>query len=135
MVGRFLFKDRDGRTPLSEDFKKDLIPKDVNTGGDLDICEEENIIEGLIWLEDYTEEYSDWMFWEKLHKKLFGKVWTWAGQFRQHELQNDEFNHPGQIKQNIKQLEGDFGFSHLACRMFRRSLPAGRLRSDSSHRH
>lgn len=110
MVDRFLFKDRDGRTPLSDDFKKDLIPTDVNTGGDLDVYEEENIVEGLIWLDDCEGDHKDWMFWEQLHKKLFGNVWRWAGQFRKHELQNDDFNHPGQIKQNIKKLEGDLGY-------------------------
>lgn len=56
MVNRFLFKDRDGRTPLSDDFKKDLIPTDVKTGGDLDVHEEENIVEGLVWLEDCNGE-------------------------------------------------------------------------------
>ena len=110
MVDRFLFKNRDGRTELPEEFKKDLIPKDVEAGGDLDVYEETNIVDGLVWLEDYTGEYKDWMFWEQLHKKLFGKVLKWAGKFRFHELQNDEFSHPGQIKQNIKQLEGDLKF-------------------------
>jgi len=110
LVARFLFKDRDGRTPLPEEFKKDLIPKDVKTSAELDAYEEENIVDGLVWLEDYKGQFVDWMFWEKLHKKLFGKVWKWAGKFRQHELQNDEFNHPGAIKQNVKQLEGDLKY-------------------------
>jgi fido (protein-threonine AMPylation protein) len=64
-------------------------------------------LDGLIWLEDQKEDPKDWLFWEKLHKKLFGKVWRWAGRFRQIELHNDEFNHPGYISQNIKRLEGD----------------------------
>ncbi len=72
--------------------------------------EESNNVDGLVWLEDYKGAYIDWMFWEKLHEKLFGKVWKWAGKFRQHELQNDEFNHPGSIKQNIKKLEGDLKY-------------------------
>lgn len=110
MVNRFLFKDRDGRTPLPEEFKKDLIPKDVETGGDLDVYEEQSIVDGLVWLEDYGDEYLDWMFWEKLHKRLFGKVWRWAGQFRQHELGHDDFIHPGHIRENIKRLEGDLSY-------------------------
>lgn len=110
MVGRFLFKDRDGRTPLPEEWKKDLIPKHIKTVGELDEAEEENIAEGLVWLEDYTGEYMDWMFWFKLHKKMFENVWRWAGQFRDRELANEVFNHPGQVRQNIKRLEGDLKF-------------------------
>lgn len=110
MVGRFLFKDRDGRTELPKDFKKDLIPTDVVSSEDLDVYEEENILEGLTWLDDYVGDYKDWMFWEKLNNRLFRKVWKWAGKFRQRELNDPDFNHPGQIKQNIKQLEGDLKY-------------------------
>lgn len=109
-MNQFLFKDRDGRTELPEDFKKDLIPQDVKTSDDLDAYEEENITEGLIWLEDCKGDHKDWMFWEELHRRLFRKVWKWAGEFRKRELLNPDFNHPGQIKNNIKQLEGDLKY-------------------------
>ncbi len=112
MVNHFLFKDRDGRTPLPEEFKKDLMPNyaHIQLGQELDEAEEENIIDGLVWLEDQKNDPKDWMFWEQLHKKLFGKVWKWAGRFRTHELMNDDFNHPGYIKENIKKLEGDLKY-------------------------
>jgi Fic-DOC domain mobile mystery protein B len=109
-VSKFFFKDRDGRTPLPENFKKDLIPKHVKFGGELDEYEEANISDGLVWLSDCSRDCCDWMFWETLHRKLFGKVWRWAGKFRLIELMNDEFNHPGTIKENIKKLEGDLGY-------------------------
>ncbi len=110
MVDRFLFKNRDGRTPIPEEFKKDLIQKHIKLGAELDEAEEENIIDGLVWLEDYSGEYLDILFWKKAHKKMFDKVWTWAGSFRKHELGNDEFNHPGYIQENIKKLEGDLKY-------------------------
>jgi Fic-DOC domain mobile mystery protein B len=112
VVGRFLFKDRDGRTPLPEEWKKDLVlkQKHIKLGGELDEAEEENIAEGMVWLDDYSGEYVDALFWKKAHKKMFGKVWKWAGEFRQHELANDDFNHPGFIQENIKKLEGDLKF-------------------------
>ena len=112
MVDRFLFKDRDGRTPLTPDFKKDLKPgySHLELGGELDEAEEENIVDGLTWLEDQKGDPKDWMFWERLHKKLFGEVWTWAGKVRQHELLNDDFTHPGYIQENIKKLEGDLKY-------------------------
>ena len=110
MVGHFLFNDRDGRTPLPEEFKKDLIPKNIFTSANLDELEEENIIEGLVWLEDFKGNHRDWMFWLDLHKKLFCNVWKWAGEFRENALDNEEFNHPGYIRENIKKLEGDLKY-------------------------
>lgn len=118
MVGRFLFNNRDGRTPLPDEWKKDLVPKlmHLKIVSELDEVEEENIIEALIWLDDCKDDGLDWMFWFKLHKKMFNQVWTWAGEFRDRELANDDFNHPGYIKENIKKLEGDLKFwlSHEA---------------------
>lgn len=110
MVSRFLFKDRDGRTPLPEEFKRDLIQKHIKLGAELDEAEEENIIDGLVWLEDYSGDYVDALFWKKAHKKMFDKVWTWAGEFRKHELMNDDFNNPGYIQENIRKLEGDLKY-------------------------
>lgn len=110
MVSQVLFKDRDGRTELSPDFKKELIPKNVFTSAELDALEEENNLEGESWLADFNGEHLDWMFWLKLNKKLFGNVWKWAGKFRQRELNNEEYNHPGYIAENIKKLEGDLKY-------------------------
>lgn len=107
MVGRFLFDDRDGRTPLAEDFKKDLIPRYIKLAAELNEVEENNIVDGLIWLDSYQGECADALFWKKAHKKMFDQVWKWAGQFRTHELDNEDFDHPGYIQEHIKRLEGD----------------------------
>ncbi len=111
-MNRFLFKDRDGRTPLPEEFKKDLMPDytHIQLGGELDEAEEDNIVDGMVWLDAQKVDPKDWMFWESLHKKLFEKVWKWAGKFRNHELMNDDFNHPANIRGNIKKLEGDLKY-------------------------
>jgi Fic-DOC domain mobile mystery protein B len=112
VVVRFLFKDRDGRTPLPDEWIKDLVPKQkhIKIVAELDEVEEENIIEGLVWLDDYSGDYIDVLFWKKAHGKMFNKVWKWAGDFRQRELANDDFNHPGFIQENIKKLEGDLKY-------------------------
>ncbi len=104
---KFLFKDRDGRTPLPEEFKKELIPGHIKTSDELDEFEEANMTEGLVWLEDYKGKYLDYLFWNRLHKKLFGKVWKWAGKFRTHELSIPDFSHPGYISENVRKLEED----------------------------
>lgn len=117
MVTKYLFKDRDGRTPLPEDFKKDLIPKHIQTGGELDEYEEANIVEGLVWLDGRNDDCVDYLFWKRLHKKLFQNVWTWAGNFRGRELANPDFDHPGYIQEHIRGLEGD-----LKCWLERKSF-------------
>ena len=45
-----------------------------------------------------------------MHKKLFGKVWKWAGKVRSHELQNPDVHLPQDIWPALKQLEGDLKF-------------------------
>ncbi len=106
----FLFKDRDGQTPLPEELQKGLIPKNVQTIGELDEYEEENITEGLRWLANAKENDLTYSFWLDLHKHLFRNVWKWAGKVRQHELSHPDFYMPGKIWPALKQLEDDAQF-------------------------
>jgi Fic-DOC domain mobile mystery protein B len=111
MVNNFFFKDRDGQTPLPVELRKGLIPKTVQSMGELDEYEEENIASGLSWLEKYSgEDYITSTFWLKLHKKLFNKTWKWAGRPRTHELDNPIFLQPYQIWPEFKKLEDDLKY-------------------------
>ena len=76
MVKNFLFRDRDGQTSLPVELQKGLKPTHIQTIGELDEYEEQNIVEGLSWLKNYDGECSVYEFWLKLHKKLFGDVWS-----------------------------------------------------------
>ncbi len=73
----------DGATALDPDEMEGLIYKHVQTRGQLDELEQINVQEGMKWLkrqkkaDPFTEEFAC-----KLHDKLFGKVWSWAGKFR-----------------------------------------------------
>jgi Fic-DOC domain mobile mystery protein B len=110
MVNDFLFKDRDGQTPLPRDLQKGIRPKNVQTMGELDEYEEQNIAEGLIWLSNSTNDCLDYVFWCKLHKKLFQDVWQWAGEIRKHELHNPDFIHPNKIRTDLMKLIGDIEY-------------------------
>jgi len=76
---------KDGQTPLDEEEKEGLLIKTISTHEELDEFEQQNIEEALLWLlrsklkktKILTEEFV-----KLLHKKMFGKVWKWAGQFR-----------------------------------------------------
>ncbi len=107
---QFLFKHRDGQTPLPPDYQHDLIPKNVQNYSELDEHEEQNIALGMSWLEKQNGDGIDHLFWRKLHKELFGSVWRWAGKVRIKELQNDDFLPAAKIETGIKQLEGDTAF-------------------------
>lgn len=109
-MSNFLFKDRDGQTPLPSELQSGLKFKHIQNMGELDEYEEKNIAEGLAWLESCNEEYGTYNFWRKLHKKLFGDVWTWAGEIRDHELANPYFYKPHQIWPSFKKLEDDLKY-------------------------
>lgn len=103
----FLFKDHDGQTPLPQELQKGLKIKSIQTVGELDEYEEDNISKGLAWLAKQNSNPCQYDFWLKVHKKLFENVWTWAGKIRTHELANPDFKLPHDIWPQLYQLEKD----------------------------
>lgn len=73
----------DGATPLDPDESEGLIPTHVTTREQLNRLEQENIVEAMQWLKSARpKEILDETFIRKLHQRMFGRVWKWAGQFR-----------------------------------------------------
>lgn len=74
-----------GQAPIDDDEKQALIPS-LNILEELNVWEHENIIEARKWaLNPRVIRRHDIFgveFLLKLHKKMFDKVWKWAGQFR-----------------------------------------------------
>ena len=96
----------EGATPLAPDEMAGLRFKHVTTRGELDELEQANIDEGLQWLEKQkSPEVLTEGFVCTLHKKLFGKVWVWAGSFRKTE-KNIGID-PVQISIRLRQLLDD----------------------------
>jgi Fic-DOC domain mobile mystery protein B len=76
----------DGATPLDPDELDGFKFKHVSTRGELDQLEQANITEGLIWLnKQKSPDVLSETFVLELHKRLFGKIWKWAGTFRRTE--------------------------------------------------
>lgn len=73
----------DGATPLDPDEMEGLKFAHITTRGELDQLEQANITSGLSWLDKQkgSELLTD-SFARKLHRKMFGQVWVWAGTFR-----------------------------------------------------
>ena len=72
-----------GATPLDPNELAGLKFKHVTLQNELDQLEQANIQEGLQWLSRTKEaDILTEQFLCKLHKQLFGQVWSWAGQYR-----------------------------------------------------
>lgn len=96
----------DGATPLDPDELDGLKFKHVSTRGELDQLEQAGITEGLKWLEKQKNpDVLSEAFVLELHKRLFGRVWKWAGTFRRTE-KNIGID-PIQIAIQLRQLLDD----------------------------
>jgi len=85
-VKKILFNDRDGHTVLSALERKGIKLSHLTNMAELDEAEQVNINQGLLWLEGQKgNSYLHETFMLKLHKKLFGEVWKWAGAYRKSE--------------------------------------------------
>jgi Fic-DOC domain mobile mystery protein B len=75
----------DGQTPIDEDEKEGLLIETITTKGELDEFEQQNIEEAMQWVFGRKFKAKD-VFTEKficnLHKRMYGDVWAWAGEFR-----------------------------------------------------
>ncbi len=75
----------DGQTPLDEDEKEGLLIPTIATREELDEFEQQNIEEALQWVLGRSlkpETILTEKFIRNLHKRMYGHVWAWAGQFR-----------------------------------------------------
>ena len=96
----------EGATPINPDEAGELLLTHITTQRELDRWEQDNIIEALAWLEKTKpKDILNEIFIRKLHKRMFGNVWKWAGKFRQSDK-----NIGGrwwQISTNLKDLCDD----------------------------
>lgn len=79
------FNNREGQTVLSAGERRGLNFDHVSSISELNQLEQMNINKGLLWLEGVNEPILTDSFMRKLHKKLFGEVWKWAGEYRKSE--------------------------------------------------
>ena len=74
-----------GQTPLDEEEKQGLLIPTIANRGELDEFEQQNIEEAIQWVLTRTLK-ADQILTEKfvrnLHYRMYGNVWSWAGDFR-----------------------------------------------------
>jgi Fic-DOC domain mobile mystery protein B len=89
MTVRGVFVEPEGATPLVPEDFEGLIPTWVATREDLNGAEQANIAKALLWAESKGGPHAiDTLLTDKtmrnLHKRMFGEVWKWAGDYRRH---------------------------------------------------
>lgn len=99
----------EGATPLDPDEMKGLKFKHIKIRRHLDELEQINIISGMKWLKKQKKaDIISEAFTCKLHTKLFGDVWQWAGKFRKTE--RNIGCDPLHISVNLRNLFDDTSF-------------------------
>jgi len=85
----------EGATPIGQGQLKDLLLTHITTRGELNLWEQRNILKAMKWLDRAKpKDILSEPFVKKLHKRMFGEVWAWAGTFRQEELIETNFGVP-----------------------------------------
>ncbi|MBU1192284.1 MAG: mobile mystery protein B [Gammaproteobacteria bacterium] len=96
-----LFEADDAATPLTMEEREALIPAYIALRRELNEAEQGNILEAEQWAFARKREVLSETFLKSLHKRMFGRVWRWAGCFRQTErnLGIDAYRIPTELRQ------------------------------------
>lgn len=82
MNGKGVFDDHDdAATPLTPDERQGLIPTYITTRAELNEAEHLNIVQAEAWTSRRRRDVLDVGFMRRLHQRMFGKVWRWAGEW------------------------------------------------------
>ena len=72
----------DGGTELTEEEGEGLIPSYITLRSELNEAEQANILEAEEWAFKRERDLLEEKFLNNLHKRMYGNVWRWAGQYR-----------------------------------------------------
>lgn len=80
-----LLEQDDANTPLTPEEREGLIPSYITLRSELNEAEQANILEAEEWAFARKRDVLDERFLTNLHKRMLGRVWRWAGEFRRTE--------------------------------------------------
>jgi Fic-DOC domain mobile mystery protein B len=80
MIGGF--DADDNATPLTPEERNELIPTHVTLRSELNELEQQNISEADLWVFTRKRNVLYEPFLRGLHRRMFNRVWRWAGQYR-----------------------------------------------------
>lgn len=100
-----LLEAEEAATPLTAEEREGLIPSYVTLRRELNEAEQANILEAEQWAFSRKRNVLDERFLTDLHKRMFGRVWRWAGKLRQTE--RNVGVDPYRIASDLRQLLDD----------------------------
>jgi Fic-DOC domain mobile mystery protein B len=77
-----LHKQVNDATIVPPDKRTDLIPSHITLRRELNELEQENILTASVWALQRRHDPVSESFARKLHRRMFRKVWRWAGKYR-----------------------------------------------------
>lgn len=83
MIGPF--DADDNATPLTPEERDGLIPTHITLRSELNELEQQNILEADQWAFQRKRAVLDETFLRGLHRRMYNRVWRWAGKYRTSE--------------------------------------------------
>ena len=94
-----------GSTELDPEEFLGLLSKTVSTQLELNLLESQNILAAQLWVGQTKREILNEDFARRLHLKMFGDVWLWAGSYRKAVKNFGAL--PGDISRRLQSLLND----------------------------
>jgi Fic-DOC domain mobile mystery protein B len=117
----------DGQTPLIEEELEQLIPSYITLRHELNEAEQSNILEAEEWASARKRDVLYERFLDNLHKRMFGRVWRWAGEHRQSNktVGIDAYRIPTELRQLMDDCrywvdQASYGLDEIAARFHHR---------------
>jgi Fic-DOC domain mobile mystery protein B len=109
-----LFDADDNATPLTPEERNALIPTHVALRSELNELEQQNIAEADLWAFARKRRVLDEAFLRGLHRRMFYRVWRWAGDYRTTERNLGIANY--HIQPELRKLidDGRYWIEHAA---------------------
>jgi Fic-DOC domain mobile mystery protein B len=95
--------DDEANTPLTPEEREQLIPSYITLRHELNEAEQVNIGDALRWAYSRKRDVLKNEFLNELHRRMFGDVWRWAGQYRTtaRNIGIDAYRIPVEVRQTI----------------------------------
>jgi Fic-DOC domain mobile mystery protein B len=93
-------------TPLSAEEREGLIPTHIALRSELNAMEQAGTADAERWAFSRKRDVLDEDFLRQLHRRMFGDVWSWAGEFRETEKNIGDVP-VWRVPTDVRQLIGD----------------------------
>lgn len=85
-------EESESGTTLTPEERDGLIPSHITLRSELNALEQDNILTATVWAFSRKRDPMSEAFARNLHKRMFNKVWRWAGAYR-HTNKNIGIDH------------------------------------------